>query len=104
MQGSLHTEQLNVPVHPFFVSGLRSEHYNLPRYTFAESGPNVANRHTTHSACSFCPKILAVGEGSLEHALGHVVEVGCMWFPTHSPLSALCCHADDTAKLDSDYS
>jgi hypothetical protein len=27
-----------------------------------------------------------------------------MWFPTHSPLSALCYHAVDTAELDSDYS
>ena len=27
-----------------------------------------------------------------------------MWFPTISPLSALCCRAVDTAELDSDYS
>jgi hypothetical protein len=103
-----HIQNSNLTVHPFFVSGLRSEQYNLPRCTLAESGPNVAKRHTTHSACSYYyPKILpspATGEGSPEHALGHVAEVGHMWFLTHVPLSALCCHTVNTVELDSDYS
>ena len=50
MQGSLRTKQLACLFYPFFVSGLRSEHCNLPRCTLAESGLNMANRHTTHSA------------------------------------------------------
>jgi hypothetical protein len=91
MQGSLHTKQLVCLFYSFFVSGLRSEHCNLPQYALAESGPNMANRHTTHSACSVTQRSQC--KGSPEHALGHVVEVGCMWWflPSHSPFSALCC-------------
>jgi len=105
MQGSLRTKQLACLFRPFFVSGLRSEHCNLPRYALAESGPNMANRHTIHSACSVTQRSQC--KGSPEHALGHVVEVGCMWWllPSHSPFSALCCTQSlNTVELDSDYS